>query len=111
MSLEIDIKLWNSGASILQAANNVIGLDNSTIHKRYFTELSMNSGLKRRYRGRVIEAATGKDIGSIDKQNITVRVITPAFKSCKSQEFKLTEPSGIFEFGVPLLNNSLPYVI
>lgn len=48
---------------------------------------------------------------NIDKQNVSIKVTTPGFKTCKEQEIKIVDPTGIFEFSVPVLNNSLPYLI
>jgi len=71
----------------------------------------MLSGRQRHYRGKIYEASTGKDVVNIDKQNVSMKVTTPGFKTCKQQEIKIVEPTGIFEFSVPVLNNSLPYLI
>ena len=76
LSLDIEIKLWNQGGSIIQAAT-FIDQDNSTIHKGYFVDLSMRSGMQRKFRGKVFEGSTGTDIVNIEKQNLTRRVLTP----------------------------------
>ena len=83
LSLEIDIRLWNQESSILEAANKLIGQDNSTIQRGYLVNLSMLNSRQRHYRGKIYESSTGKDVLNIDKQNVSLRVSTPGFKSCK----------------------------
>lgn len=70
----------------------------------------MISGVENKYRGRFFEGSTGKSIANTEKAGIIVTVTTPSFKSCPKIEVK-PDINGIFQFNLPVLNNSVPYAI
>jgi hypothetical protein len=69
----------------------------------------MQSGVEKTYRGKFIEAS-GKEIAVAERQNITVSISMPFFKSCQGKSAAV-DSNGIFSFKMPLLNNSVPYTM
>lgn len=69
----------------------------------------MNSGQESTFRGKLIESS-GKEIYSADKQNISISVSMPFFRTCPAKSVNV-DSNGIFQFKMPLLNNSVPYTM
>lgn len=95
----------NSNLQVQQVHSN-----ETVIEKSYKIDLQMNSGLERSFRGKVLDENNKEFTLATERAAVNVAVITPYFRSCSSKSVSI-DSNGIFTFKMPIINNSLPYVM
>lgn len=113
LALEINFTL-TKGSRDLQGNNTALKVqqvhtNETIIEKSYKIALRMDSGKEKSFRGKILDE-NGKEFASLDRQGIHVSVSYPSFRACSTKSISL-DSSSIFNFMMPLMNESLPYIM
>jgi hypothetical protein len=86
------------------------------VTRRYFVNLNLISGYKRRYRAKLVDENTQATGSSnyfkefTNSSDIKLQVTLPYFKGCEAINVPV-DSHGVFEYNMSILNGTIPYLM